>query len=176
MADNIYYYDFLAAPNLEALKGFVWMCVQFHDKTTLSTIAKLAERCFRKIPGKGPAAASLGNACLYVLAKSKGLDGIAHLSRLRLRIRQNNVQNLIEKYLLEAAEAQGVTIHEIEDLAVDDYGLVDGSITYGIEGYKAVLSIAGIGKTALQWYKPDGTPQKSVPAVVKEKGKATLNG
>jgi hypothetical protein len=173
--DGTIYYAFLAAPNLEALKGFVWMCVHFHDKNTLATIAKLAERCYKKIPGTGPAAPGLGNACLYVLAMSKGMEGIAHLSRLKLRIRQNNTQTLIEKYLLEAAEEQGVSIHEIEDLAVDDYGLLDDSITYGIEGYKAVLAIAGIGKTALQWYKPDGTPQKSVPAVVKGKGKTTLN-
>ena len=168
------YYEFLAPPNLDVLKGFVWMCVHFHDKTTLNNIAALAERSYRKIPGKGPAAAGLGNACLYVLAKSKGLDGIAHLSRLKMRIKQNTTQNLIENYLQEAAVQQGVSVHEIEDMAVDEYGLVDGKAEFEFDGYKAVLLITGIGKTELQWFKPDGTQQKAVPAFVKEKYAAKL--
>ncbi|MEO6454896.1 MAG: hypothetical protein ABIN97_12520, partial [Ginsengibacter sp.] len=135
--------EFIAAPNVDMIKGFVWLCVHFHDKATLYNIASLADRSYRKIPGKGPAAASIGNAALYVLANSKGLDGVGHLSRLRLRIKQSSTQNLIEKYLYKAAEQQGVSIHEIEDMAVDDYGLVHGSKTYGFDDYKAVLNLTG---------------------------------
>jgi hypothetical protein len=161
--------EFLAAPNIDMIKGFVWMCVHFHDKTTLFNIAALAERSYRKIPGKGPAAASIGNACLYVLANSRGLDGVGHLSRLKMRIKQNSTQNLIEKYLNAAAKEQGVSIHEIEDMAVDDYGLVAGEKAFLFDDYKAVLRITGIGKSEIAWYKPDGSPQKSVPAFVKDK-------
>jgi hypothetical protein len=167
-------YEFLAAPNIDLIKGLVWLCVHFHDKTTLFALAALAERAFRKIPGKGPAAAAIGNACLYTLAHSKGLDGIGHLSRLKLRIKQSSTQNLIEKYLLEAAAHQGVTLHEIEDMAVDSHGLENGKRAYELEGYTAVLAITGIGKTELSWYKPDGSPQKTEPAAVKEKAAAKL--
>jgi hypothetical protein len=167
-------YEFLAAPNIEMIKGFVWMSAHFHDKTTLINVASLAERAFRKIPGKGPAAPAVGNACLYALANSKGLDGVGHLSRLKLRIKQSSTQNLIDKYLNEAAEKEGVTVYEIEDMAVDDYGLVDGKRTYEFDEYKAVLEITGVGKTELYWFKRDGSPQKSVPAFVKEKYNSKL--
>ena len=167
-------YEFIAPPNLDIMKGLVWMCVHFHDKNTLLNTALLVDRCFKKIPGKGPAAASLGNACLYVLANSKGLDGVGHLSRLKLRIKQNNTQNLIDKYLSEAAEKQGVTIHEIEDMAVDDYDLVEGKRDYEFDGYKAIVEITGAGKSTVNWFKPDGTPQKAIPAFVKEKYAAKL--
>jgi hypothetical protein len=167
-------FEFLVAPNVDTLKGLVWMCSQFHDTKTLQTVASLAERSFKKIPGVGPAAASVGNACLYTLYKSKGLEGIAHLSRLKLRIKQNNTQTLIEKYLLEAAKSEGVTVSEIEDLAVDDYGLNEGRREYDIDGYKAIIIVNSVSDVALQWLKPDGTPLKSAPSQVKDKHKDRL--
>jgi len=166
--------DFLSSVNLDAVKGMVWICCHFHDKTTIHNIASLADRCFKKIPGKGPTALSIGNACLYTLYKSKGLEGIGQLSRLKLRIKQSSTQNLIEKYLLEAASEQGVSIHEIEDLAVNDYGLLGGRKEILFDDYKAEIAITGIGKSSLRWYKADGTEQKSVPAFVKEKHASKL--
>lgn len=164
-------YEFITTVNCDAIKGFIWICSHFHDNTTIHNIAALAERSFKKIPGKGPAAAAIGNACLFVLYKSRGLDGVGQLSRLKLRIKQSSTQALIEKYLQAAADEQGVSVHEIEDLAVDDYGLINGSIIVPFDDYKAELTIVGVGKTELKWYKPDGTLQKSDPAFVKEKYK-----
>ena len=91
------------------------------------------------------------------------------MSRLKLKVKQSNTEALIEKYLQEAAKDHGVTVHEVEDMAVDDFELVDGKREYFFDDFKAVLEITGIGKTELSWYKPDGKPQKSVPAAVKEK-------
>lgn len=167
-------YDYITSVNAEAMKGLVWACSHFHDNTTIHTISALADRAFRKIPGKGPTAASLGNACLYVLYKSKGLDGIGQLSRLRLRIKQGSTQSLIDKYLQAAAEEQGVTVSEIEDMAVDDYGFVNGSRSFQLDEYRAEIIVTGVGKTEIKWFKPDGLPQKSVPAFVKEKHAARL--
>jgi hypothetical protein len=166
--------EFLVGANPDMVKGFIWMCLPFSDKTTLYTLAALAERAYKKIPGKGPTAASIGNACLFVLSGATGLDGVSQLSRLRLRIKQGNTQSLIEKYLNKAATEQGVSIHEIEDMAVDDHGLVNGEKEYRFDDFKATLRITGVGKTELSWYKPDGSPQKTVPAAVKEKFAVTL--
>jgi hypothetical protein len=163
------YQVYLSDINVEAIKGFVWMCAHFHDSQTIHSIANLAERCYRKIPGKGPTAAAVGNACFFTLYTSKGLDGIGQLSRLKLRVKQSSTQATIEKYLMAAAKEQGVTLHEIEDLAVDDYDLVDGKREYSFDDYKAALEITAVGKSELRWFKPDGTEQKSVPALVKEK-------
>jgi hypothetical protein len=76
---------------------------------------------------------------------------------------------LIEKYLQEAADSQGITVHEIEDLAVDDFGLQDNKREYEIDGYKAILRIVGIGDVQIDWFKPDDTPLKSAPSALKEK-------
>ncbi|MDK2773211.1 MAG: hypothetical protein KYX68_13460, partial [Flavobacterium sp.] len=161
--------EFLDALNSDAIKGFVWMNSWFYDGNTIQTISKLCERCFKKIPEKGPAAAGIGNACLYTLYASKGLDGIAQLSRLRLKIKQNNTLTLIEKYIQEAAQKLGVSSIEIEDLAVDDFKLKEYQLNYAFDDYRATLFLTGIGKSLIKWYKPDGSEQKTVPQLVKDK-------
>jgi hypothetical protein len=161
--------DFLSSPNVDILKGFLWMSSWYNDSNTIITISKLADRCFKKIPEKGPASAGLGNACLYTLYASKGLDGIAQLSRLRLKIKQNNTLTLIEKYIAEAAAKLGVSSSEIEDLAVDNFKLKNHELTYLFNDIKATLSLSSIGKSTIKWYKADGAEQKSVPQVVKDK-------
>ena len=167
-------YEYIAPTNLDIMKGFVWLYTNFYDKTTLFAIATLAEKSYRKIPGKGPAAAGLGNACLYVLSETRGLDGIGHLSRLKLSIKQNNTRKTIDAYLVTAAEKIGVTIAEIEELAVDDYDLSDGSKTIEFGDYVAKLELNTKGKANIFWFNIDGVRQKSVPAAVKQQYKDKL--
>lgn len=166
--------EFLNTLNSDAIKGFVWMSSWFYDNATIQIVSKLAERCFKKIPEKGPAAAGIGNACLYTLYASKGLDGIAQLSRLRLKIKQNNTLSLIEKYIEDAANKLGVSSIEIEDLAVDDFKLKDHQLVYTFDDYTGVIVLTGIGKSTLKWFKPDGSEQKTVPQFVKDKFDAKL--
>lgn len=159
----------ISTPNVEVLKGLVWICANINDSHLIYKLSSLAERCYRKIPNLGPASASMGNACIYSLYKSEGLDGIGQLSRLKLRIKQNNTQKLIENYLNLAAEQQGISIHEIEDLAADDFELTNGSRTWQFDNYRAEINITGIGKIETKWIKPDGNLQKTAPTFVKEK-------
>ncbi|MEM6321252.1 MAG: DUF4132 domain-containing protein [Bacteroidota bacterium] len=161
-------YTFIDSKNSNLLKGLVWSLVQFHDKKTLDLLARVTERAFKKIPSVGPAAAAVGNAAIYVLAQSKGLVGVSHLSRLKLKVQQSNTRRLIEKYVTEQSEKLGVSAAEIEDIAVPDYGLVDGKKVWTFGDYQFVVKIAGIGKIATTWIKPDGKIQKSVPAFVKQ--------
>lgn len=153
--------------NTQLMRSFVWMCSHFHDAGTLNTIYKLAERSYKKVPNIGQESTSLGNACVYALFSSKGLDGIGLLSRLRLKIRHNSTQTLILKYLHESAVKKGVSLSEIEDMATDDFGLIDGEKTYLLGDYKAVLRIEKVGKCVVIWEKENGSIQKSIPAQLK---------
>jgi hypothetical protein len=161
--------EFLDSINSDSIKGFVWMSSWFYDSKTIHTISKLAERSFKKIPGKGPAAVAVGNACLFALFSSKGLDGIAQLSKLKIKIKQNSTLTLIEKYIDEAAKRLALSSSEIEDIAVDDFKLTDYKLHQNFEDYTATLELTGIGKSTLRWVKKDNTEQKSVPKMVKDK-------
>lgn len=165
---------YLYNTNSDIIKGLVWFCSHFHDKNTLQNICALAERTYKKIPGVGPAAGAVGNACFYTLYKSKGLEGIGQLSKLKLRIKQTNAKKLIEKYLTAAAEEKGMSPHEIEDIATDDYGMIAGVKSIAFDDYRAEISIVKVGKTILKWFRLDGKEQKSIPAFVKTKYKTKL--
>jgi Domain of unknown function (DUF4132) len=169
-AGGTYTYEthhYLTDNNKNLLKGVVWTLVRFHDAASLRLIAKLAERSFEKIPGVGPTAAGLGNACIWVLAQSKGVDGVGHLSWLKLRVRQPSTQKLIQKHIEEQAARRGLKPAQIEDLAAPDFGLDLGTLTEPFDDYSLTLKLKGVGKVELQWRKPDGTSQKSAPAFVK---------
>jgi hypothetical protein len=158
----------LDKPSLALLKGLIWTLVRYHDRETLAAVAKLAERAFRKIPGVGPAAVAPGNACLYVLAHSKGPEGLSHLSRLKQRVTQANTRKLIGRYLEEAAERQGLTIDRLEERVVPDFGLVEGGKEVRFGDYTLHIRILELGKVEQRWIRPDGKMQKSVPSAVKD--------
>jgi len=153
--------------NTTILKGLIWACAQFHDEKTLQTLYDLALRSYKKIPGIGQEATSLGNATVYTLYKSKGLTGIGLLTRLRLKVKHNSTLVIIQKYLTAAAESKGVSMSEIEDFATDSFKLVDGKRVVKVGDYQALIRIIGIGKCELLWIKENGTEQKSVPASIK---------
>ncbi|NJL89183.1 MAG: DUF4132 domain-containing protein, partial [Coleofasciculaceae cyanobacterium SM2_1_6] len=164
---------YLKESNLIFIKGLVWSVEPYSDKDLRQLLAEFAEKCYQKIPGHGPLAAGIGNACIYVLSRL-GLEGVSYLSRLKLRIRQANTQTLIENYIRTSAETLGVTPAEIEDMATPSFGLENGKLEEDFEGYKAIITIESIGKTKLAWFKPDRTPMKSVPSVVNENYKDSL--
>ncbi|MEM1320819.1 MAG: DUF4132 domain-containing protein [Bacteroidota bacterium] len=164
-------WSFLDRYNAMTLKGLVWTMVNFHDAKSLELLAKAAERCFQKVPGVGPASGALGNACIYVLAQSKGLLGISHLSRLKLKIRQANTRSLIQKYINSESERRNISPAEIEEIAVPDFKLQVGQKRIAFDDYWAEVRIEGIGKVRLQWIKPDGKTQKSVPGFIKKSAK-----
>jgi hypothetical protein len=159
---------YLDIVNVEALRGLVWMGAIAPGRELFFQLAALAERAYEKVPGSGPVAPALGNACFYVLANNISGEGINMLSRLRLRIRQNSAQTLIVKYLNASAKASGKSLHDIEDLAVEEYRLSLGVLHTDIEGFRAVIKVLDPGDVSMEWFRPDGKPQKAVPSIVKD--------
>lgn len=152
----------------DLLKGIVWAMSRFHDEKSLSAVSKLAEKCFERLPGIGPSAPALGNACIYTLASSKGLSGVAHLSRLKMRVKQNNTQKLIQKNIEEQAARLGLKPAEIEDMAAPDFGLELGIKSVKFKDYTLRVDARQTGQAVISWIKPDGKLQKSVPSFVKD--------
>ena len=157
---------YLCSPSQNFIKGLVWACNRFSDKETISILSRLAEKCYSKIPNKGPAAASVGNACVNILGNMKGKDGLGALSRLKLKVRQNNVKSSIDKLLLEGAKKYNVSVEELKEMAVPNFGLENGGKIVAFDDYALDLSVAG-SKIEQRWVKPDGNPMKSVPSKIK---------
>ncbi|TGE29613.1 DUF4132 domain-containing protein [Hymenobacter metallicola] len=161
----------LTTTGIQAAKGLIWTSIPVLTPAMQASLAELALRCYRKVPGKGPLAPSLGNACVLALAQS-GLPGVSHLSRLRQKIKQTSTQTLIGNHLEKASRELGVSPAEMEDMAVSAGGLVDGRAAYSFGDYHAVLLLTD-GKAEVQWSK-EGKPLKSAPTALKQTHAAEL--
>ena len=104
-------------------------------------IEKLIVRCFKKIPGVGPASAAVGNACIYAVAERKSLSGVALLNRVRSKISQRNTKALIGKYINNIATELNIAVADLEDFSIPDFGLTDGGKTILFNDYAARISI-----------------------------------
>lgn len=53
--------------NAAILRGLVWMCSLTDDRNLARALTRLAISSYKKVPGKGPRAVKVGNACVYAL-------------------------------------------------------------------------------------------------------------
>jgi hypothetical protein len=164
-------YTYLLDANSAVAKGLVWAVQPLADTALLHVLASLAAKCYRKIPGKGPLAVGLGNACLLALSQN-GLPGVAALARVRPKIKQTNTQALITGYIEKASQQLGVTPDEIEDMAVPDFDLRNGAAESTFGEYTATLTLAA-GKAEVRWAKAY-KPLKAAPAALKNTHAAAL--
>ncbi len=158
----------IAGPNTDILRGLAWCCSMFDDASIARVLADLAVATYRKIPGEGPRSMKVGNACLYALGMMPGKEGLAQLAILKSRIKLKTAQKGIEKALNTCAERLGTPRDELEELSVPTYGMTEVGLREELlAGYTAEL-IADGPKPRLEWLRPDGKSQKTVPKVVKE--------
>jgi hypothetical protein len=151
----------------DILKGLVWCCCVFEDADVARSLTALALSAYKKVPGIGPRAVKVGNACIYALGAMPGTEGVGQLALLKVRVKFGTAQKGIEKALVATAERVGIPRDELEEMSVPAYGLTDvGLRTESLGEFTAELHVAG-RKPELRWLKADGKQQKSVPATVK---------
>ena len=155
--------------NADILKALAWLCAASEDAGIARALGALALSAYRKVPQIGPRCVRVGNACVWALGAMPGAAGVGQLAMLRARVKFGTAQNGIEKALNTAAGHAGMSLQEIEETSVPDYGLQEVGVRRARLGEFGVeLVVTGTSATELRWIKPDGKPQKSVPKAVKE--------
>jgi hypothetical protein len=152
------------------LKGFVWLLAGLPEAELGQVVADFGLTCLRKIPNLGPVSARVGFACVNALAEMPGLEAVAQLSRMRVKVKYAVALKLIEKALNAAAERSGQSRDDLEDLAVPNYGLdADGKRAekFGTCSLDLMLR-SGTNEVEICWKNADGIPVKSPPAEVKQ--------
>ena len=167
--------DLLHDLNVDILKGLVWLCADLDDAPLARALSQLTISAYRKVPGIGPRCVKLGNAAVWALGQMPAREAIAQLALLKVKVKFGTAQKGIEKSLSAAAEREGVTRAEIEELAVPTYGLEEVGIRQETLGdFIAELTVSGTSSASLRWVKPDGKVQKSIPKAVKDNYAAPL--
>src|SRR6185503_12752112 len=132
-------------------------------------LSALAVSAYKKIPGSGPRAGKVGNACFWALGNMPGGEGAAQLSILKLKIKTNTAQKVITNALEIAARRTGITAEEIEEMSVPAYGLEEVGLRRDVfEEITSELRVDGSDAEQL-WTRKDAKRLASVPKVIKEK-------
>jgi hypothetical protein len=163
--DNTLISDF----NADVLRGLIWCCPLTGDSSLSRMLSDLAAVCFEKLPGRGQRSPKVGNACVYALGELPGVEPVAQLARLRLRVKNRLTEQLIDKALTAAAQHRGLSKEELEEIVVPAYGLTEVGVRRETLGdYMVELAASGSRSTELRWLRADGQPQKSIPSKVQK--------
>jgi hypothetical protein len=73
--------------NADILKGLVWLCSKSEKPEIARALTSLAISAYKKVPGSGPRAGKVGNACFWTLGNMPGKEGVAQLSILKIKIK-----------------------------------------------------------------------------------------
>ena len=153
----------------DLLRGLIWCTSAVNaDARLIQAVGDAAAACFKKLPGIGPRAPKIGNACLHALAHIDDLAAVAQLSRLKTQLKHASARKQLNKALERAAENAGISPDDLEEIAVPTCGMGPvGQYRQTVGQYTALLCAWQTRKPSLVWLKPDGKTQKSVPAAIK---------
>lgn len=164
-----YEFDFVSDQNLQILRAAVWASALINDDDLNQSIEDLGLWSFKKLRGVGAVSVKLGNACIYAFSKLPYQDGISRLTKFRMKIKYPSVQTIIGKAIKRVADAEGKTMDEIEELAVQDFGLDSNfQVTQKFGDYIGVGTIVNSSTISLLWRNDKGKEIKSIPKYVKD--------
>jgi Domain of unknown function (DUF4132) len=147
--------------NREVLRGLLWTCEHTDDADVVRAMRIAAGFFFGK---NSP----LGRTCVRILAHVGAPNCLDELTHLLNEVKSQSQRESIEAARSLVAERTGVTAAELRDRPLSDSGFnAMGSRTERLSGFRAELAVTESGNVELRWYKPNGQPQKSVPAKVK---------
>jgi Domain of unknown function (DUF4132) len=150
-------------------KGVI-LCVSLEDSPDAAVaIGDFGIACLRKVPSLGAVSQKVGFACIQALGSMQCKDAVSQLTRLRARIKYSTARRLIEKSLHLAAERNGLTVGELEDISVPRYPLdLQGLAETKVGDCVAAIRLCEDGRIVTIWRNAAGKLLKSVPAHIRK--------
>ena len=169
---------YIAHKNQKLLKGLIWYAASSASPEIARGLAHISQigftsivtqAAFSQYTERGTYSTKLGNAGIWALGQMPGGIGVGPLAKLRMRLRDRGALKLIAA-IESAAKSSGMTVDELEDLAVPMGGLDADETRFekiGEDGSARLTLDPSTGRTKLEWFGADGKPRKAVPAGVK---------
>lgn len=161
--------------NADALRGLLWIAPMLDSTDLPRVIGSCAASCYRKIPGVGPRAVKVGNACIYALSQIGNEAAVGQLAVLKVKVKFGTAQKEIEKAMNVAAAKLKLPRDQIEEMGVPAYGLEGvGATDEKFGSYRAELRVAGPTDVVVRWFDETGKALNSIPSRVKSDFKEEL--
>lgn len=166
--------DTINEGNAVVLRGFVWLLVQVADMACARSFGELLLSSLKKVPGVGPRAVKVANACVWALGELAGRPdetmrdaALGQLARLKARVTFKTTLKAIEKALDAAAAAAGISRDDLEELGVPAFGFVDGVLEASLGNAACTLTVDG-HRIVIRWTNASGRVVKSPPAEARQ--------
>ncbi len=147
-------------------KGLVWMCSRIEDAAVISPLGAAQRGAFKTRGRAGVRSQKVGNACIWALGLREESEAAAHLVNAKMKIKNGTVLKTLTKTIEAVAARAQLTVDDLEEMSVPDYGLENGLIEYEFDNVKVRVEIVG-NRAHWEWTK-DGKVVKAVPASVKQ--------
>ncbi|MBX9694596.1 MAG: DUF4132 domain-containing protein [Cyanobacteria bacterium] len=158
----------ISAGNADILRGLIWICGKRKHPGLASALGDAAEASFKKVPNLGPRCPKVGNACVHSLSQMNTKEAVVQLSRVQSRAKHSSSKSQIDKALSNAAEQAGMSVDDLQDIGVPDFGIgADGRLVKQLGAWRAEITIETSDTTSLQWISDKGKTQQTVPSAVK---------
>jgi hypothetical protein len=149
----------------DLLRGLAWAAAESPTPDLDAALGRAAERAFHKVRMHGPRSVTVGNGCLVALAGIGSEIAVAHLTRLRAKIKHAGGRKMLERCIGEVAKRLGLAVEELEELAVPNFGMTTvGRFERAIGEHTAILSLED---GDLAWRTAGGKLQRAIPATVR---------
>jgi hypothetical protein len=163
-------YQYVVDENAVLIRGLIWAAGVLDEEWVPDLVGRLAEHAGSGFePGYEERSMKIANAAIRLLGDLEADVAVAHLSRLRSRIKHRSMRKQIETALTKAAEQAGISKSQLLERQVSTFGLGrDGSKEVPVGDTTAIVRIEGSEKAVLTWRTAKGRDVKSVPKEVKE--------
>ena len=156
----------LSQKNAQLVRGLLWFAGLGDVKYFTKLMSAYVKFFYHKVAGLGPRSTIVANAALYSLGQ-QGVSGVIQLSKLRDEITYATGQKAIENALTEASKKAGIDKHNLEEVAVPDFGFDNvGHTKINIGNYEVNITLVGEKTVDTCWLNGQKL-LKSAPSALK---------
>ncbi|WP_433365170.1 DUF4132 domain-containing protein [Streptosporangium sp. CA-115845] len=162
--ETVFLHERTAVP----VRGMVWTCALIDEPWVAALLGDVALTCGTGIGGSGANSRSerLANAAVNTLARRGGLEVVAALARVQVKVRKKSVLGNVARTLDAVAAEAGWSREQLLDRTVPAFGLgPDGVREERIGDCLVRLRADG---PALQFVNPAGRTVKSAPQAIRQ--------
>ncbi|WP_371783649.1 DUF4132 domain-containing protein [Streptosporangium subroseum] len=162
--ETVFLHERTAVP----VRGMVWTCELIDEPWVTGLLGDVALTCGTGIGGSGANCRSerLANAAVNVLSRRGGLDTVASLARVQVKVRKKSVLNNVARTLDAVAASTGLSREQLLDRTVPTFGLGPDGVREEKIG-DCLVRLCADGP-ALRFVNPAGRSVKSVPQAIRQ--------
>jgi hypothetical protein len=147
----------------ELLRGLLVFLHFYPTQESAQLLGRALRICSDKIPGQGARCQKGFGGAVWSLQVMGTFDALAALSLGKAKVKTQTMANQIESALAQAAGAQNITIAELEERIVPDFGLDSAGVAVVEMGEEwAELRLDALAKASLHWFS--STKELSAPS------------